>query len=104
MICGDLPERTLARSSSTMSWVIWTCMAWAWVWAWVSGPPVRAMPRASNMSAAMMGLVAVAGGCWRSRVRKKEALEAWSSQPEAVKGSNAWREHPGTLQQQAVET
>jgi hypothetical protein len=34
---------------------------------------------------------------------QKEALEAWSSQPEAVKGSNAWREHPGTLQQQAVE-
>jgi hypothetical protein len=47
MICGDLPERALARSSSTMSWVISTCMAGGegeLGLAWACGAPQRAMP------------------------------------------------------------
>jgi hypothetical protein len=81
-----------------MSWVISTCIAGGegeLGLAWACGAPQRAMPPSGNRSAAMMGSLAEEG--------QKEALEAWSSQPEAVKGSNAWREHPGTLQQQAVE-
>jgi hypothetical protein len=54
-----------------------------------SGAPTRAMPPSGSRSAAMVRSVGRGG--------QKQALEAWSSQPEAVKRSNAWREHPGTL-------
>lgn len=58
-ICGSLPLLTLSRSSSTMSWVMSTCMAWMGVVLAslepmsLSGAPKRAMPPGGSTEAAM---------------------------------------------------
>ena len=59
-ICGGFPDRTLLSSSSTMSWVISTCMAWMGRCLAsldpmsLSGAPWRAMPPVGRRAAAMV--------------------------------------------------
>ena len=99
-IWGGLPLRTLSRSSSTMSCVISTCIAWMGVVLAtrepmsLSGAPRRAMPPVGSSEVAM---AKIRGRRWKVRVRL-----AWSagagviSHPDEIKGNDAWREHPGT--------
>ena len=91
-ICGGFPLLMLSSNSSTMSWVISTCMACTGgglspmspVWA-----PTRAMPPAGSTIVVVMaggvGVSSVGGG--------GRGLEL--APGDVVKGSNAWREHPG---------
>ena len=65
MICGDFPLLTLSRSSSTMSWVMSTCMACTGGClpslspASLSGAPTRAMPPEESIEVAMLLSIAV---------------------------------------------
>lgn len=69
--CGSFPLLTLSRSSSTMSWVISTCMACIGVVLEslapmsLSGAPTRAMPPEGSRSVAMM--VLLAAWLWKRR-------------------------------------
>jgi hypothetical protein len=65
IICGGFPLLALCRSSSTMSWVMSTCMACTGGClpslspASLSGAPTRAMPPEGSIEVAMLVSLAV---------------------------------------------
>lgn len=83
-ICGGFPLLMLSSSSSTMSWVISTCMACSGGSLSPKSPfgiPTRAMPPDGSIVVVMVGVVACRP--------YGEAREAWSS-------------HPGMLSREAM--
>jgi hypothetical protein len=100
-ICGALPLLTLSRSSSTMSWVISTCMACSGgetasldSKSW-SGAPTRVMPPVGSSAVAMMGLwsiVSMRSGSRceaRTRMLSREAMHGESTQALERRASSA---------------
>lgn len=92
-ICGGFPLLMLSRSSSTMSWVMSTCMACTGGGLSPMSPfgaPTRAMPPSGSTVIVMFGVLA-----YRPKEEAERGLEF--APGNAVKGSTAWREHPGTV-------